>query len=129
MQSLAVLLNKPDLFIKEEILRQVYENPDTRLIDFIKHILGIQHLPSKKERIEAEVQRFLQNHSSFSPAQRRFIYALQSLLLRQGEEQDQGTFTLDHLIQAPFNRIGKIEDLFSTHELTETLQFANSQVA
>ncbi|HZO71708.1 MAG TPA: DEAD/DEAH box helicase family protein [Ktedonobacteraceae bacterium] len=130
MQSLADLLNKPDLFIREEILKQVYGNPDMRLLDFIKHILDVEHLPNKKERVTAAVQRFLHEHPHFSPIQRRFVFALQSVLLHEdGGQQQQGVFTPDYLLQAPFNRIGKANDLFNAHDLADLLQFANSQVA
>jgi len=131
LTALAALLNKPDLFIREEILQQVYENPDMRLLDFVKHILGVQHVPNRKEHIESSIQDFLLSHPHFSPVQRRFIYALRSVLLRQEEEahQEPLTFTLAHLSQSPFNRIGNAEDLFNTHDLTELLRFANSQVA
>ena len=130
LQSLADLLNKPDLFIREEILRQVYENPTMRLLDFIKHILGIEHVSNKKERVTSAVQHFLLEHSHFSPVQRRFVYALQSVLLHdRGEAEDSATFTADYLLLAPFNRIGKADDIFSARDLADLLQFANNQVA
>jgi len=131
MQALATLLNKPDLFIREEILRQVYENPTMRLIDFVRHVLDVQRQPSREERIEAAIQRFLHEHPGFNSIQRRFVYTLQSVLMLQSEEdgQDLAAFTSAHLMQAPFNRIGKADDLFSAHELAELVQFANNQVA
>jgi type I restriction enzyme, R subunit len=36
IRELAEILNTPDLFIHEEILQQVYENPGMHLIDFIR---------------------------------------------------------------------------------------------
>src|SRR5579884_1212767 len=131
LQALATLLNKPDLFIREEILRQVYENPTMRLIDFVRHVLDVQRQPSREERIEAAIQRFLHEHPGFNSIQRRFVYTLQSVLMLQSEEdgQDLAAFTSAHLMQAPFNRIGKADDLFSAHELAELVQFANNQVA
>ncbi len=129
MLALAELLNKPDLFIREEILQQAYENPDMRLIDFLRHVLGVQRIPSREQRISEAVKHFLQQHPTYTPMQRRIVYALRSALLRLSEEEGSVTFTVSHLTEEPFNRIGRVEELFSTPELDELLQFANSQVA
>ena len=128
IRTLEGLLSKTDLFIREEILRQVYQNPSVTLIDFVKHTLNVQHLPGKEERVNLAVERFLSEHSRYTSTQRRIIYALRSFLL-QDMEEEHINFTLDVLSQPPFNRIGDVKELFDSHELTEILQFVNNQVA
>ncbi|MBA2392177.1 MAG: DEAD/DEAH box helicase family protein [Ktedonobacteraceae bacterium] len=122
------LLGNTDLFIREEILRQVYQNPSVTLVDFVKHILDVQRLPSKEERVNQAVERFLRDHSRYTSTQRRIIYALRSFL-QQNAEEESINITLDVLSQPPFNRIADVKELFHSHELTEILQFVNNQVA
>jgi type I restriction enzyme R subunit len=128
IRTLEGLLSKTDLFIREEILRQVYQNPAVTLVDFVKHILNVERLPAKEERINLAIERFLHAHSCYTSTQRRIIYALRSLLL-QNVEDEQFYLTLDVLARPPFNRIGNVNELFDVHELNEIVQFVNSQVA
>lgn len=127
MQALAEVLNTPDLFIREEILQQVYENPEMRLVDFMRHILDIQRFPSREQRIKAAFQRYVGAHPNLTVVQRSFLYAVRALLIQRVDEQT--ALTVDQLSQAPFSRIGKIEELFNDHELAELLDFANTEVA
>jgi len=127
MQALAEVLNTPDLFIREEILQQVYENPEMRLVDFMRHILDVQRFPSREQRIKAAFQRYVGAHPNLTVVQRSFLFAVRALLIRQADEQT--ALTVDQLSQAPFNRIGKVEELFNDHELAELLDFANTEVA
>ena len=127
MLALAEMLNKPDLFIREEILQQVYENPEMRLIDFIQHILDVQRLPSREERIRGAFQRYIKEHPNLTVVQRSFLYGVRALLIQRTDKR--GTLTIDQLSQAPFDRIGKVDELFDTHELAELLDFANTEVA
>jgi type I restriction enzyme R subunit len=128
IRTLEGLLSKTDLFIREEILRQVYQNPGVTLVDFIKHILNVERLPAKEQRINLAIERFLHDHSRYTSTQRRIIYALRSLLL-QNVEDEQFYLTSDVLSRPPFNRIGDVKELFNAHELNEILQFVNNQVA
>jgi type I restriction enzyme, R subunit len=127
MQALAEVLNTPDLFIREEILQQVYENPEMRLVDFMRHILDVQRFPSREQRIKAAFQRYVGARPNLTVVQRSFLYAVRALLIQRADEQT--ALTADQLSQVPFNRIGKVEELFNDHELTELLDFANTEVA
>lgn len=131
LTALTDLLNKPDLFIREEILQQVYEHPEMRLVDFIRSILSGQttQLPGRVETIEEAFQQFLKQRPRFTQAQRQFIYALRSLLRQQALTGVRTLLTPDRLTQIPFSRIGQPEHLFNSQELETLLQFANYQVS
>jgi type I restriction enzyme, R subunit len=129
--ALTELLNKPDLFIREEILQQVYEHPEMHLIDFILSILenSTDQLPTLAQIIEENVQQFLHKHLLFTQAQRQFIYTLRSFLIQQARAGTPIPITLERLTQVPFNRVGHPKNLFNSQELDELLQFANAQIS
>lgn len=129
--ALTDLLNKPDLFIREEILQQVYEHPEMRLVDFILSILEgkTDQLPSRVQTIEEAFQQFLKQRPRFTQAQRQFVYALRNLLHQQALSGIRTPLTPERLTQIPFKRIGQPENLFSTQDLEILLQFVNYQIS
>ncbi len=116
-------LNKPDLFITEEVLRQVYDDPNLRLRDFIRYILGEYHLPDRDERIRTTFQEFLNHHTEFTAAQVNFVQAVRAAVKLRKH------VTLRELGHAPFNRLGIYEELFDKHTLSNLLQIASELVA
>ncbi len=98
-----------------------------RLVDFMRHILDVQRFPSREQRIKAAFQRYVGTHPNLTVVQRSFLYAVRTLLIQRADEQT--ALTVDQLSQAPFNRIGKVEELFNDRELAELLDFANTEVA
>lgn len=123
IEVLAKQLNQADLFITERILKDVYEHPDATLIDFLRHILGLSHLPSREEQIKEAFEAFIAGHSHFSARQVNFLRVIRSAVLRRAK------LTSHDLEKPPFSHVGQVRELFTETEITEILQFANSFAA
>jgi type I restriction enzyme R subunit len=131
LTALIELLNKPDLFIREETLQNVYEHPEMGLLDFIPLILDdkTSQIPSRAELIKADVEQFLEQRPRLTQAQRQFIYVLRSLLIQQAHSGTRTPLSQERLTRAPFKRVGQPKNLFSAQELDELLLFANYQIS
>lgn len=123
LQEVADALNRPDLFITEEVLHQVYERSDIGLLDFLRHILGQQLQISREERINAAFEAFINSHPYLTVTQINFLRAVRSVALRKN-----GLNPLD-LERPPFNRIGAVHRLFSNEEIKAIVNVANQYVA
>ena len=119
VRALADTLNRPDLFVTEDALRRAYEQPDARLVDFLRHILGLSHLASREEDIKTAFDRFLSEHPHFTATQIRFLRAVRSQVLRHV------ALTTQDLQRLPFTRIGDVNRLFDASQVREILDFAN----
>lgn len=119
VQALAQALNQADLFITEETLRQTYDRADASLPDFLRHILGLSHLPNREEQITAAFDRFIADHPHFTARQITFLRVVRSQVMRRAQ------LSAADLERAPFNRVGKAQQLFNPAELDEMLAFAN----
>lgn len=123
LEALAEALNRPDLFVTDEILRQVYDQPEASLPDFLRHILGLSRLPSREEQITAAFDAFIAAHPRFNAAQLMFLRTVRSAVLRQAR------LTTEDLERPPFSRVGAARGLFSADELDEIVTFANRLAA
>lgn len=119
VQAVSHALNQADLFITEETLRQTYARPQGQLTDFVRHILGLSHLPNREEEMTAVFDQFIADHPHFTARQITFLRVLRSQVLRQTR------LSAADLERAPFNRVGRPQQLFSAAELAELLAFAN----
>jgi type I restriction enzyme, R subunit len=123
LEALDEALNRPDLFVTDEVLRQIYNQPQANLPDFLRHILGLSRLPSREEQITAAFDAFIAMHPRFTAAQLMFLRTVRSAVLRQAR------LTTEDLERPPFSRVGAVRSLFSTAELDEMVTFANSLAA
>jgi type I restriction enzyme R subunit len=123
VQSIASGLNRPDLYISERTLREVYECPDADLAAFLRHMLGLARLPRREEEIREAFDGFIAAHPHFSALQIHFLRAVRAVALRRAKLTD------EDLAQLPFTRIGEARKLFSNAELTEILDLANRLAA
>lgn len=121
--ALAAMLNQADLFITEDVLRDVYEQPGATLPDLLRHVLGSQTLPDREERVKAAFDDFIAMHPGLSASQITFLRALRSAALRQAR------LTLADFEQPPFSQIGKANRLFAPDKLTELLVLTNRLAA
>jgi type I restriction enzyme R subunit len=123
VNSLARILERPDLYVTEDVLREIYEHPDAKLVDFLRHMLGVSQLPSRAEQIKEAFDDFIQAHSSFSAIQINFLRIIRSAIVTRNQ------LTASDLERPPFNRVGVVHQLFSNEELDEILSFVNSLAA
>lgn len=122
IQALARTLNQADLFITLESLRETYRQPEADLVDFLCHILGLSHLPSREEQISAAFDAYISSHPGFSARQITFLRVVRSQVLRNAR------LTTADFYEPPFNRVGRAGTIFTPTELSEIVTFANQFV-
>ena len=110
LEELSRALNTADLFVTEDVLRQVYERPEADLTAFLKHILGQQPLRSRADDIRTAFDRFLKEHPQFTATQLNFLRTVRSAVLRGA------SLTEASLTQPPFSRVGAVDVLFTAAE-------------
>ncbi len=91
-------------------------------MDFLRHILGLSHLPSREEQISAAFDAYISNHPGFSARQITFLRVVRSQVLRNAR------LTTDDFTKPPFNRVGRAGIMFTPAELTDIVTFANQFV-
>ena len=123
--ELAELLHEEHPHITEDLLRQVYKNRKARLIQFIRHILGIEVLRTFPDEVSAAFDQFIRTHTTLSSRQLEFLTLLKNFI----SERDK--FEKKDLINAPFTVIHPqgIRGVFSPFEITEILQLTEQFAA
>lgn len=119
ISHLAEILNSNDPYITEENLRLVYDNRRAHFLDFIKHILGLSHLPTRTEDINGAFEKFISKHNYYTAAQIQFIRTLKTFIV------DKGSVKRENLIDRPFTNIHPlgIRGLFGESEIVEIEKF------
>jgi type I restriction enzyme R subunit len=123
--ELAELLHEEHPHITEALLRQVYRNRKARLIQFIRHILGIEVLQSFPDEVGAAFDQFIRAHTTLTGRQLEFLSLLTNFIIEREmvEKKD--------LINAPFTVIHPqgIRGVFGPAEIDEILQLTQRLVA
>lgn len=122
LETIARTLNQADLFITEETLRNAYDQPSASLAEFLKHILGLAHLPTGEERIGTAFDTFISEHGYLRASQLNFLRAVKAAVQRHSR------INRAALDAPPFNRVGNVEVLFKPDEIDELIDFANRLV-
>jgi type I restriction enzyme, R subunit len=122
LDDTARVLNQADLFITEDVLREVYQQPAASLPDFMRHILEIAKLPTWEERIREEFERFIADHGFMSASQINFLRGVRAAVLRHTK------ISREQLSKPPLSRVGTVEVLFKLQEIEAILAFANHLV-
>ncbi len=125
VDELAELLHEEHPHITEELLQQVYKNRKARLIQFIRHILGVEVLKSFPDEVSAAFDRFFRAHTTLSSRQMEFLNLLKNFIIER-EKVDK-----KDLINAPFTVIHPqgIRGVFSPSEINEILQLTERLAA
>src|SRR5690606_26198909 len=98
-QQLAEELYEEHPNITIDLLRRVYNHRKAQLIQFIKHILGIEILESFPETVSKSFTDFITAHSYLSSRQLQFLDLLKNYIIERGELQKR------NLIESPFTMI------------------------
>jgi len=98
LAALANLLRTEPPPITETDLRRAYDNRRAHLIDFLRHILGLSHLPSFVEELDDAFDRFRHTHSDLTTQQ------LECLKLLKAFIREHPRVERHHLTEAPFTR-------------------------
>lgn len=125
IEELTWLLSYESPHITVDLLRKVYNNRNAALVQFIKHILGIEILEDFPTTITKAFDTFIANQSDLSVKQLDFLRLLQTFLIEKGRVERKD------LISAPFTRIhpNGIRGIFDGKRMEEILQFINALAA
>jgi type I restriction enzyme R subunit len=126
IESITSLLQRPDLFITEGKLREVYALPDVDLKGFLSHILNPENsqLPSREKQISQAFDEWIATNQRLNATQLMFIRTLRQFVLARTK-----ITSIDDFKQPPFNRIGDPTKLFSTEQLNDLIALASSLAA
>lgn len=124
LATVASLLSGPDLFVSEERLQEIYDQPEASLADFLRHILTESKLPSRETKISEAFDEWVRDHPHLSATQLVFIRTLRGAVLQRAEVS-----SLESLRKPPFTSIGDPEKLFNPGDLSEILHLAESLAA
>lgn len=124
-QQLAEELYEEHPNITIDLLRRVYNHRKAQLVQFIKHILGIEILQSFPETVAKAFQDFITVHSYLSSRQLQFLDLLKSYIVEQGDLQKR------NLIESPFTLIHPdgIRGVFNQREIDEILVLTQKLLA
>lgn len=124
-QQLAEELYEEHPNITIDLLRRVYNHRKAQLIQFIKHILGIEILESFPETVSKSFTDFITAHSYLSSRQLQFLDLLKNYIIERGELQKR------NLIESPFTMIHPdgIRGVFNPREIDEILSLTQKLLA
>jgi type I restriction enzyme R subunit len=119
IQSLAELLRSEDPYVTEERLQRVYDNYNAHFVDFIRHILGLQKLPTRTEIITGAFDTFIAQHNDYTADQVQFLQILKTFVLERGRVEKQ------NLVERPFTNLHPqgVRGLFQGNQINEILGF------
>jgi type I restriction enzyme R subunit len=124
-KELAEILHNERPHITEALLKSVYNNRKAGLLQFIRHILGIEVLESFPESVTGAFDHFIKAHTYLSAIQLRFLDTLKAFILERESIQKRD------LIEPPFTIIHPdgIRGIFNPREIEEIVEFTKGLVA
>ncbi|WP_299339183.1 DEAD/DEAH box helicase family protein [uncultured Psychroserpens sp.] len=124
-ELLAEELYEEDPHITETLLRKVYNHQKATLVQFVKHVLGIEILERFDDQVSKAVQQFIAEHNTLSTHQIEFLHLLRDYII------EKGTIEKRNLIEAPFTIIHPkgIRGVFSPNDIKEILVLTKKIVA
>ncbi|MGI6394430.1 MAG: DEAD/DEAH box helicase family protein [bacterium] len=125
IEDLGETLFSEEPYITVELLNKVYSQRKTQLIQFVKHILGLEQLESFNETVANAFNEFIEKHSYLSVRQLEFLNLLKKFLIEKEE------INKKDLIQSPFTLLHPegIRGLFNPAEIEEIVKLALELVA
>src|SRR5207344_1834307 len=84
-EKLADQLNEEHPHITIDLLRRVYNHKKAELLQFIRHILGIEVLESFPETVSKAFEKFIASHSDLTSRQLQFLDLLKGYIMEKGD--------------------------------------------
>lgn len=124
-EQLAEELHNEHPHITIDLLRKVYNHRKAALVQFIKHILGIEQLESFAETVTKAFDDFVSKHNYLSSRQMQFLELLKNFVLEKGE------ISRRNLIESPFTMLHPegIRGIFNQKEIDEILSLTEQVLA
>ena len=125
IQMLAQVLTDAHPHITEELLKKVYQHPNAKFIQFIRHILGVERLESFSHTVTNAFDQFINSHSDLNSRQLEFLRLLKEFILEREKVEKKD------LIQSPFTVIHPqgIRGVFSPAVINEILALTEELAA
>jgi len=124
-EQLAEELHNEHPHITIDLLRKVYNHRKAALVQFIKHILGIEQLETFAETVTKAFDDFVSKHSYLTGHQLRFLDLLKKFVLEKGDVSKR------NLIESPFTMLHPegIRGIFNQKEIDEILSLTEQVLA
>ena len=124
-EQLAEELHNEHPHITIDLLRKVYNHRKAALVQFIKHILGIEQLETFAETVTKAFDDFISKHSYLTSRQLQFLDLLKNFVLEKGDVSKR------NLIESPFTMIHPegIRGIFNQKEIDEILNLTQQVLA
>jgi len=123
--QLAEELHNEHPHITIDLLRKVYNHRKAALVQFIKHILGIEQLETFAETVTKAFDDFTAKHSYLTSRQLQFLDLLKNFVLEKGDVSKR------NLIESPFTMLHPegIRGIFNQKEIDEILHLTEKVLA
>lgn len=124
-EQLAEELHNEHPHITIDLLRKVYNHRKAALVQFIKHILGIERLETFAETVTKSFDDFIAKHSYLTSRQLQFLDLLKNFVLEKGDVSKR------NLIESPFTMMHPegIRGIFNQKEIDEILSLTEKVLA
>jgi type I restriction enzyme R subunit len=124
-EQLAEELHNEHPHITIDLLRKVYNHRKAALVQFIKHILGIEQLETFAETVTKAFDDFIAKHSYLTSRQLQFLDLLKNYVLEKGDVSKR------NLIESPFTMLHPegIRGIFNQREIDEILSLTEQVLA
>ena len=124
-EQLAEELHNEHPHITIDLLRKVYNHRKAALVQFIKHILGIEQLETFAETLTKAFDDFIARHSYLSSRQLQFLDLLKNFVIEKGDVSKR------NLIESPFTMLHPegIRGIFNQKEIDEILKLTEQVLA
>lgn len=123
--QLAETLYNEHPHITVDLLRKVYNHRKAALVQFIKHILGIEPLETFPAVVSKAFDEFIAKHNYLNSRQLQFLDLLKNYVVEKGE------ITRRNLIESPFTMLHPegIRGIFNPKEIDEILSLTEKVLA
>lgn len=123
--QLAEELHNEHPHITIDLLRKVYNHRKAELVQFIKHILGIEQLEAFAETVTKAFDNFISKHSYLTSRQLQFLDLLKNFVMEKGNVSKR------NLIESPFTMLHPegIRGIFNQKEIDEILSLTEQVLA
>jgi len=124
-EQLAEELHNEHPHITIDLLRKAYNHRKAALVQFIKHILGIEQLETFAETVTKAFDDFIAKHSYLTSRQLQFLDLLKNFVLEKGDVSKR------NLIESPFTMLHPegIRGIFNQKEIDEILSLTKKVLA
>lgn len=124
-EQLAEELHNEHPHITIDLLRKVYNHRKAALVQFIKHILGIEQLETFAETVTKAFDDFVSKHSYLTSRQLQFLDLLKNFVLEKGDVSKR------NLVESPFTMLHPegIRGIFNQKEIDEILSLTEKVLA